>query len=443
MKLPKKINMKKFLQHNNLFLPRLSFTRFTVLFLIIALTACEDEWDWMHHHHGSGGHGNTGYIYEYPAPHHTGVGVLSGMLNPDNIVMKSIIFADLNRNVARVPLFKGRFNGQRVWFVRMDVSDFNLSHQLGLNFAPRLLNADIGCPECIDDVTSTDTIPGNAEVNFSGTVDFSPIRTIVPGPQGFPPTSFTTGAIGTALYSDLIRVQGSQSVYNAPIIATGTDAFDVNLHTNTHDRVVAIDTVAMTVDMQFVRAFAFGKDIFYFSIAATAEEAAVIERAQLVPAMAGIPALDQDDDPMTARSDIFAFANGMLGLNDPDVQGLNHVILDNAPGEFSNTNPALYNTLQHFGDARNVLGKFTTLLSNERFLYTPLWDLHIAKWQDSVVLAGHNYAQNDANTIVQLADRGYITNPDGTPLSAAGIILNCPIIGFADTPPRKDQAPEL
>src|SRR5204863_8289448 len=128
------------------------------------------------------------------------------------------------------------------------------------------------------------------------------------------------GAVGTALYSDLIRVQGSQTVYNAPIIATGTDPFDVDLHTNTHDRVVAIDTVNMTVDMQFVRAFAFGKDIFYFSIAATTEEAAVIERAQLVPAMAGIPAPDQDDDPATARSDIFAFANGMRGLNDPDVQ---------------------------------------------------------------------------------------------------------------------------
>jgi myo-inositol catabolism protein IolC len=45
-------------------------------------------------------------------------------------------------------------------------------------------------------------------------------------------------------------------------------------------------SIAMTVDLHFVRGFAFGKDIFYFSIAATAEVAAAVERAQFVPAMA-------------------------------------------------------------------------------------------------------------------------------------------------------------
>jgi hypothetical protein len=387
---------------------------------------------------------NSDYIYDYPAPHPTGVPPLSGMLPRENIVMKSVIHVDLNRHVARIPLFKGRFNGQRVWFVRLDVSEAQLANNLGLNFAPRLANADIGCPACVDDVTSADTIPGKAEVNFSGTVDFSPMRSVMPGPLGFPPASVTPGAVGTELYSDLIRVQGAKAVFNAPIIATGNGPFDVSQsHTNTHDRVVAIDTVSMTVDLQVVRAFAFGKDIFYFSIAATAPVAAAIEKGIFVPAMANIPSPNKVDDPATARADIFSFANGKRGLDDPNVQGLNHVILDNAPGEFSNDNPALYETLRHFGDARNVLGKFTTLDDvNERLLYSPIWDLHIAKWTDSVVQAGINFAQNDANTIRQLARRGYITNPDGTPLSSSGIIVNCPLIGFAVSPPRRNQAPE-
>jgi hypothetical protein len=364
------------------------------------------------------------------------------MLDRSKIVMKSIISVDLDRHVARLPLFKGTFNGSRVWFVRLDVSNLRLAKRLGLNFAPRLANAGNGCPTCIDEVTSSNPIPGNAEVQFSGTVDYSPNRNVTPGPLGFPPLSVTPGGVGTPLYSDLIRVQGSNAVYNAPIIATGNGPFDVDLHTNTHDRVVAIDTLNMTVDLHFVRAFAFGKDIFYFSIAATGEVAAAVERAQFVPAMANIPAMDQGDNPSTARADIFAFQNGMLGLNDFNVQGLNHSILDNAPGELSNNNPDLFNTLNQFGDARNVLGKFTTLLSLERFLYTPIWDLHIAKWQDNVVAAGKNFAQNDAAVIQQLAHRGFITNPDGTPLSSSGFIVNCPIIGFATRAPLLDQAPD-
>lgn len=358
--------------------------------------------------------------------------------------MKQIISVDLDRNVARVPLFKGTFEGERVWFVRMDVSDMNLSDRLGLNFAPRLINARRNCESCVDGVTSADTIPGNAIVEFSGTVDFRPLRKLVPGPNGFPPKIAIPGAVGTPFYSDLIRVKGATAVYNAPIIATGHGPFDVSqTHYNTSDRVVAIDTVHMTVDMQFVRAFAFGKDVFYFSLGATDPLSATIERATYVPAMTDIPAPDKGNSHFSARSDIFAFSNGMRGLNDFNVQGLNHAILDNAPGQISNNNPALYNTLQHFGDARNVLDAFTTLNSTERFLYTPLWDLHIAKWRHFVVESDSNFAQNDASTIEQLASRGFITNTDGTPLSSTGFIINCPIIGFAETAPVADKAPPV
>ncbi len=387
----------------------------------------------------------SGNDYSVPHQHLTGVPPLSGMLDRSKIVMKSTIYLDLNRDVARIPLYKGYAGDGTVWYVRTDVSDKALAEKLGLNFAPRLVNADKGCAACIQSVTSADTIPGREAVNFAGTVDFSPIRSLTPSATGFPPLSVTPGSVAGPGYSDLIRVQGSKAVYNAPIVATGTGAFDVSQsHTNTMDRVVAIDTTNMTVDLQVVRAFAFGKDVFYFSFSATQDVSATIERGTYVPAMQNIPAPNKDDDPTAARVEIFAFANGQRGLNDPNAQGLNHVILDNAPGNFSNDNPALFETFRELGDARNILGGFTTLVDKTaREDYSPLWDLMVAKWSDAVVAAHANYAQTDGNTIQQLAKHGLITNPDGTPLSSSTFIVNCPVLGYASTPPLEDQAPPV
>ncbi len=383
--------------------------------------------------------------YNVPRPNLNSVPPLHGMLERSKIVMKSAIQVDLDRDVARIPLYKGYAGDGIVWYVRTDVSDEALANELGLNFAPRLINADKGCPSCIQSVTSSDPVPGKAEVYFAGTVDFSPVRQLIPSVTGFPPLSVVPGSVAGPGYSDLIRVKGSDVVYNAPIVAVGDGPFDVSQsHTNTLDRVIAIDTTSMTVDLQFIRAFAFDKDIFYFSFSATDDVSATIERGTYVPAMAAIPAPDQDDDPTTARSEIFAFANGKTGLNNPNVQGLNHAILDNAPGNFSYNNPALFETLRELGDARNILGSFTTVKDKaQRELYTPLWDLHVAQWSDAVVTAGINFAQTDASTIQQLASHGRITNPDGTPLSSTGAIVNCPIIGFATTPPVEDQAPPV
>lgn len=403
---------------------------FCLLVLILVLPSCVKN-------PGSG----PGNMYTEPKPNNNNVPPLHGMLSRSKIVMTSTIQVDLDRDVARIPLYKGYYDDETVWFVRTDISDASLATKLGLNFAPRLANAGKG----IQSVTSSDTVPGKAVVYFAGTVDFTPTRHLTPGSTGFPPLSVTPGSVAVGAYSDLIRVKGSKTVYNAPIIAVGDGPFDVSQsHTNTLDRVVAIDTVNMTVDLQFIRAFALGKDIFYFSFGATQNTSATIERGTYVPGMAVIPAPDEDDNPQTARSDIFAFANGKTGLNDPNVQGLNHVILDNAPGEFSNDNPALFETFRELGDARNILGSFTTVTNKQdRELYSPLWDLHVAMWSPAVVAKGMNYAQTDANTIQQLAKHGLITNPDGTPLSSSGVIVNCPIIGFATTPPLADQAPPV
>ncbi len=378
-----------------------------------------------------------------PKEHLTGVPALSGELDRSKLTMASILRVDLDHNIATLPLYKGTYNGATVWFVRTDVSDEGMAKNLGLNFAPRLANADHGCPGCIESVTSSDPIVGNAPVEFKGTVDFSPMRVLTPSATGFPPIMAEPGSVAGPGYSDLVRVGNSNIVFNAPIVATGDGPFDVSeTHTNTLDRVMAIDTKKRTVDVQFIRAFSHGKDIFYFSFSATGAVSAVIERATFVPAMAGIPFTNDDDNPKGARSAIFAFTNGKLGKNDPNAQGLNHVILDNPPGGLSLQNTALLESLRQLGDARNVLGSFPTLADKkERELYSPLWDLFIAEWSKDVVAKGENYAQTDESTIRDLAKHGFITNPGGSKLVSSNIIINCPVIGFAESAPVEDQLP--
>ncbi|RWY51221.1 DUF7482 domain-containing protein [Mucilaginibacter gilvus] len=380
-----------------------------------------------------------------PEEHLTGVPALSGMLDKSKFTMSSIISVDLYHNTARFPLFKGSFKGKTVWYVRTDVSDEQLAKELGLNFSPRLANAGKDCPFCVQSVQSAKSIPGATAVEFAGTVDFSPMRKLVPGPKGFLPMAAEPGSVAGPGYSDLIQVKGSNIVYNAPIVATGDGPLDVSPnHTNTLDRVTAIDTRNMTVDLQFIRAFSHGKDIFYLSFSASDPGSAVIERGTFIPAMASLPFGNDPRNPNGSRSSIFAFANGKLGKNDPNAQGLAHVILDNPPGGLSTQNPALFESLRKLGDARNILGSFPTLKDKqERELYSPLWDLNVCVWSDETVAKKMNYAQTDANTITQLAAKGYITNPGGGKLGSANIVVNCPVIGFATSAPQEAQAPRV
>ena len=359
-----------------------------------------------------------------------------------NLTMQSVIRVDLHNGIATVPLYRGAFNGMSVWYVLMDVSDEGLAQELGLNFAPRLANAANGCPPCVQTVRSSDPVLGRAPVEFAGTVDFSPMRMLVPGPTGFPPLMAQPGSVAGAGYSDLVRVGDSPVIFNAPIIATGDGPFDVMTHRDTLDRVMSIDTQAMTVDLQFIRAFSHGQDIFYFTFGSSGALSAVLERGTFVPVLATLPFANDDQNPEGARSSIFTFTNGQRGQTSPPAQGLMHVILDNPPGDLSLANTALLESLRLGGDAHNVLGSFPTLADpREARLYTPMWDLNIAVWSPDAVARGLNVAQTDANQIRQLAARGMVTNPGGGMLGSANFVVNCPVLGFATAPPRMNQAP--
>jgi hypothetical protein len=83
------------------------------------------------------------------------------------------------RGTVTLPLYKGTLkgSGKNVWYILTDVSDQGVANELGLNFSTKLGFAA--------NAARTGTLDANGNIVFDkGSVDFSPQRSVVPGPQG-------------------------------------------------------------------------------------------------------------------------------------------------------------------------------------------------------------------------------------------------------------------
>jgi len=357
------------------------------------------------------------------------------LLPGDHFVLRSAIQVDLATHSARLPLHRGTFQGTTYWYVLTDVSNAQLATELGLNFSPKLANAGRDCPSCVQVLPVSSDITDGPDITFAGVPDFAPNRLLIPGPTGFPPLATTPGAVAGPGYSPCIQVQGTSIVYNAPIVARGDGPFDVTTHTNTHDRVLAIDTVNRTVDLLIVCAFAAGKEIVYLSFDATAADTAVIERATFTPGLGLLSFPNGAFRPDGARAALFAFTNGQTGPTSPPAQGLNHVIIDGHNAEEATlANTGLLNALRHGGDARNVIESFPTM-PQIKFEYSPMWDVHLTVWSRRKVQMGQNVAQTDSFVIRTLAEQFAVASPGGLKLASSGIVVNCPVVAFINDPP--------
>ncbi len=389
----------------------------------------------------------------------TGLGQLSGLLPRDHLTEESAIQVDLSNETVRMPLYPGEAHGQRVWFILLDASDVGLAHDLGVNFAPKLANIGIGCPACVQTVTIDNPTPaqnpfGPALVHFQGAPDFSPTRSCVPGPNGFPLASFQPGAVAGPGYSPFIRIEGSPVVYNAPIVATGVGPFDVVHHTNTGDRVLGIHIAPASspsgqflesyVDVLFVKGFDAGQPIVYLSTDAGQPLTAVLERATFVPALDKAAFNGGDDFLGSARERLFGFINGQTGADNEQAQGFAHLVLDgHACEDASADNTALINALRNGGDLLNVFGDFPTLRDPRHAdAYSPLWDAQLGQWTQKAIDAGLNTRQIDENVVFNLAATrpDLLTGPGGAPYGAAGVDINCAVIGFTDEAPTANLA---
>jgi len=118
---------------------------------------------------------------------------LSGLLPRNHLTEESAIQVDLNHETVRLPLYPGTApvpgepsKTEKVWFVLLDASDQGLAHDLGVNFAPKLVNIAIGDPAAVQTVSLDSPSPeqnhfGPAVVHFQGAPDFTPTRIAEPG----------------------------------------------------------------------------------------------------------------------------------------------------------------------------------------------------------------------------------------------------------------------
>jgi hypothetical protein len=402
-----------------------------------------------------------------------GLGQFSGLLPRNKLTEESALQVDLNNDTVRLPIYPGDApvagdpsKTERVWYVLLDASDAGLAHDLGVNYAPKLANIAIGDPAAVQTVTEDNPSPqdnpfGPAVVHFQGAPDFSPTRTAVPGPTGFPLKTFSPGSVASNGYSPFIRIAGSDVVYNAPIIATGngpSSSFDVVHHTNTEDRVLNIHIAGPSApgqfaesyaDLLFVKGFDAGQPIVYLSTDAGQPLTAVLERSTYVPALNDASYNGGDDFLGSARERLFGFINGQTGAKNPQAQGFQHLVLDgHAAEDASLGNTALINALRHGGDLLNVFGDFPTLADPRHAdAYSPLWDAQLGLWTDKAVKAGLDTRQIDENQVFNLA----ATRPDlltgvdpatgqPEPYGSVGVDINCAVIGYTAHAPTANLA---
>ena len=406
-----------------------------------------------------------------PPGESTGLGQLSGDLSPSKFTLESAIEINLSKEYARLPLYPGiAYAGtphqETVWYILLDASDKGAAEDLGVNYAPKLANIGISCPACVQTVHLINPTPdqnhfGPAPISFAGAPDFSPTRIATPGPDGFPLAKFAPGAVAGPGYSPFIQIAGSDTIYNAPIVATGNGPYDVVNHTNTSDKVLGIHIGSSPADspsgsfqeswadMLITKGFDAGQPIVYLSTDAGQPLTAVLERATYVPALNDASCNGCDDFLGSARERLFGFVNGQTGVNNPNAQGFQHFAKDGPVSENAvQTNTAFINAMRYGGDILNVFGDFPTLTDPRHAdAYSPLWDAQLGLWTPKAVKEGLNKRQIDEVQVFNLA----VTRPDlltgfnpatGQPqlYGSVGVDINCAVLGFTAKAPTANLA---
>ncbi len=404
----------------------------------------------------------------------TGLGQLSGLLPASHLTLPSAIEVNLSKEYVRLPIYPGiAYAGtphqEKVWYILEDASTSGAADDLGVNFAPKLANIGISCPACVQTVHLINPPPsqnhfGPAPLSFAGAPNFSPTRIATPGPDGFPLAKFAPGAVAGPGYTPFIRIAGSDTVYNAPIVATGNGPYDVVNHTNTSDKAMGIHIAPSPadspsgafqeswVDMLITKGFDGSQPIVYLSTDAGQPLTAVLERSTYVPALNNASCNGCDDFLGSARERLFGFVNGQTGVNNPNAQGFQHFAKDGPISENAvQTNTKFINAMRYGGDILNVFGDFPTLLSPRHAdAYSPLWDAQLGLWTPKAVKEGLNKRQINENEVLNLA----YSHPDlltgvnpatGKPqlYGSVGVDINCAVIGYTATAPKTPGPPNL
>jgi hypothetical protein len=303
------------------------------------------------------------------------------------------------------PRYHGSSQGRDVSYVITDASSLSVARVLGVNYTPKLAQA---AGTAAVENSSSQIGSGNG-IDFPASVDFSPVRVIVPSATGFPPTAAQPGAVGEAGYSPLVQVvfRDKTVVLNAPQIANATGRAD---------KIVALSPRSVTY--RETDGCYDDESVHYASFDASNPVAAAIENVTYAPNLDAAPSPGCADAAVVAancsRESLIAFTNGQTGTRDPERQGLNAALLDGPPP---------LNILQEIPEPKS------------QFDYSPMWDVHLETWKDTAVTAGLNLRQTDFSAALQQVTDGNATGfPTGSPFGPSGFVVNCPVVSLDVNP---------
>lgn len=371
---------------------------------------------------GPGPRGGLPGIDLFPAPPSVGASVGLSYFGPSpSTVNPSLVGpvqlltsgrVDDQKGTITLPLYKGYLKGSNkiIWYILTDVSDSNVAAELGLNFSTKLKLAAPGA--------RTANVNSNGDLVFdAGTVDFKPHRVLVPGPAAnpYPPQVGQPGSVGDSNYSPLVQVVNEGGIiYNAPIIAFDVPEGKINFpqgnvdYSIVHDEVVAIDPVALTVTLQLVNGFSFGRPVWYLSMDADNPVLAAIERNTYAPLLQKLET-GGDDSFNSPVERIFIAVNGELGEQNPQRQGLFAALTDDHR-------------------PNNTFGGIPTIALD----YSPAWNAQLYQWTQDAVSKGYRGQLREEFQILTYVQDGLLTGLNGAPFGDSHQIINCPVVERLD-----------
>jgi hypothetical protein len=228
------------------------------------------------------------------------------------------------------------------------------------------------------------------------------------------------GAVGNAGYSPLVELP-SGVVINAPQIGDGANTNGAD-KAHWADKVENVDAVNKTVSYDETNGCYEDQSVHYVSTDSSAAGPAAIEDVTYAPALGNVPFQECGTNdinvngpfinPGCARESLIAFVNGQTGQDNTQRQGLNAAILDQE------------SPLNILEDVPNSGGQFN---------YSPMWDIHLVQWNDSVPVAKRLRQTDFARAEALVGTQAQSITSQGTAsnmFQATGFIVNCPLISI-------------
>ncbi len=352
-----------------------------------------------------------------------------------NVFLPSVLGIDfrIDRSVvpagptARFPMFRGLEttpNGlRRCYYVITEASDKKMAKKLGVIFSPRMAAAVGSGGE------QNAYFNRRGRLVFEGSVDFSPKRSLVPGPTsedgllfGFPPAQVNPGAIASPEWSSYV-VLPSGVVINAQMVANSTGLHDriPNPDGNGPEQEDDLNNPNFAPDqasvvMQLLDGWHDGQPYYFHIVTDTSDPGpATIELGVFAPRLANLPTFGLF--PGGSMLPFSPTANGRTTDTDGfGVQGLNTASLSD----------------RQVQDPTNT---FPIDPSDQR--YAPMWDAHITEF---TIPESERPILRSFDQINQLLADGTLIpfrgNANPSPLAnslsdlltATGAIINCPVI---------------